>query len=190
MDNSLHQLNQYSTPALPLSKRINSIFREFVIGMKLAYLRQDNQDIELDVMASHNLRLLQKRLTQIPEYEQLLSRIIQTGDTAAELWTSLFDDREINCGFLKIQANQNMPCANHPGFQNLYLLLSGAPVLKQYCLRHKENSEVFYDIQSSRNLNIGDAVFYRSDGASLTNLSTSNKACVLLNVQLSGQNKH
>ena len=185
-------ISQQSRPtpsSLPLSRRISSIFKEFVTGMKLAHLQSGNKNIEIDVLISHNLRLLHKRLLQVPEYMDSFNDITRTGNNPDTLWQSLFEERDVKCGFLTIQPHQDMPCYCHPGMNSMYLVLAGNAGLNEYALQAVNNEQVNFDITSSRDLTTGDTISFSADNTRLTNLNTADEACILLNVQLSWQHK-
>ncbi len=189
------QLTLIGSPTLPLSRRLSSIFKEFVVGMKLSYIHNNKTlsgktNFDLDSLVSHNLQLLSKRLLQIPEYKKTLDEKIQSKNTRAGLWQSLYEDREITCGFLTIQGKQDMPCYTRPVVNGIYLLLSGSASLNQYSVQCINSKQVNFDILSSRDLDTGDIVFFKSGDMKLTNLSTSNDACVFLNMQLSSLGLH
>ncbi len=187
-----HMISQQSrlTPSsLPLSRRISSIFKEFVTGMKLAHLQSDNKNIEMDVLVSHNLRLLHKRLLQVPEYIDSFNDITLTENKPNALWHSLFEERDVTCGFLTIPPHQDMPCYCHPGMNSMYLVLAGEARLNEYALQAANNEQVNFDITSSRDLKMSDTISFSTDNTRLTNLNTVDEACVLFNVQLSWQHK-
>lgn len=188
----LSQIGQLGSSALPISKRVASIFKEFTIGMKLAQHHNENENFGMDVLASHNLRLLHKRLEQIAQYTTLLQEKTSANPADEELWARLYEDSELICGFIKMQAFQDLPCYNHPGLSSMCLVLSGNAEVKQYALSHSRddnNGQLKVKVLSSYSVSQGDAVYYESDSSSLTNLCTSSEGCVLLNVQLSWHNK-
>ena len=177
--------NRISSSSLPLSRRVSSIFKEFVTGMKLAHLQSSNKNIEMDVLISHNLRLLHKRLLQVPEYMYSFNDITRAGNKTDALWQSLFEERDVTCGFLTIQPHKDMPCYCHPGMNSMYLVLAGEARLNQYTLQGADNEHVNFDITSSRDLTIGDTISFSADHSRLTNLNTADETCVLFNIQLS-----
>jgi len=187
MENTTSQHQQFTSSSLPLSRRISSIFKEFVTGMKLAHLKSDNKNAEMDALVSHNLRLLHKRLLQVPEYVDSFKEITRAENKSAALWQSLYEEREVTCGFLTIQPHQDMPCYCHPGMNSMYLVLAGETRLNQYALQGVDNEHVNFDITSSRMLAMGDTIFFSADNNRLTNLNTADETCVLFNVQLSWQ---
>ena len=185
MGNTTSQHNRLTSSSLPLSRRISSIFKEFVTGMKLAHLKSDNCNHEIDTLVSHNLRLLHKRLLQVPEYVAAFNDITRTENKSDALWQSLFEERDVTCGFLTIQPHQDMPCYCHPGMNSMYLVLSGEARLKQYTLQGADNEHMNFDITSSRDLTTGDTIYFNADNTRLANLNTADETCVLFNVQLS-----
>jgi len=178
-----------SLPALPLSKRLSSIFKEFIVGMKLAHIHsnetlKDKPRFNLNLLISNNLRLLSRRLSQIPEYKNALDKLIQARESDSGLWQNLYQDREVTCGFLAMQAKQNIPCYTPPGVSNIYLMLSGTAGLYQYESQCNDKKQVTFKKISSRPLYSGDIVYFKSDNTNLTNLATSDDASILLNIQL------
>jgi len=187
LDNTYLPTKPFGSSGLSLSRRTTRVFREFVVGIKLAYCHSDKKNNELETLVSHNLRLLHKRLLQITEYSNSFDDKNLLKDEHCELWQSLYKDQEMTCGFLTIQAQQDIPCYTHPGINSMYLLLSGAAKMNQFALQSIDGNRLNFDKLSSRDLNICDIVFFKSDNTKLTNLSTSDEACIFLNVQLSQQ---
>ena len=200
MENTINQINHSNNTALPLSKRISSIFNEFAIGMKLAQRHNNNQSFDINILATHNIRLLHKRLQQTTEYSELIEKIKQNNNHSHQLWQSLYKENEITCGFITMQANQNLPCYNHPGMNSLFLVLSGQIHLKEYTLTQnttddsntiENNSANHTDKKinmkelASQVLPEGAAVYFQASANTLASLSTDENVCLLLNIQLS-----
>ena len=197
MENTISQFNQHGSAALPLSKRISSILKEFAVGMQLAQRHNNNQSFDINILAAHNLRLLHQRLERTTEYAELLHKKNQQSEIHGDqLWQCLFEENELTCGFIKMQGSQELPCFNHPGMSSMYLVLSGQARLKQYTLaqtntesHEKTDNQVKLKELSSEKLSEGAAVYYQTDTNTLASLSTAENECLLLNIQLSRHNE-
>ena len=114
-----------------------------------------------------------------------------------ELWTCLYEENDLTCGFIKLQPHRDMPFYSHPGLNSMCLVLSGHIEAKHYTMKrshdkvHVTQTEEQTDNQTKFSLisyhgaSEGDAIYCQSDTNSLTNLGTGDQECLLLNLQLS-----